>query len=69
MANELYKTDERSINEKIESLTFDPNTCIAFVDSSNNTYYYNNRINGCIFGKNNDITIASIITPITIYIN
>ena len=54
MANELYKTDERSINEKIESLTFDPNTCIAFVDSSNNTYYYNNRINGCIFGRNNE---------------
>ena len=53
MASELYKTDEDDINEKIEGLTFDPNTCIAYVDSYNNTYYYNNRINGCMLGRNN----------------
>ena len=55
IANELYKTEEESIGDKIESLVFDPNTCIAYVDSYNNTYYYNNRINGCIFGRNNEI--------------
>ena len=54
IANELYKTDENSIKEKIENLTFDPNTCIAYVDSYKNTTYYNNRINGCIFGHNNE---------------
>ena len=55
MANELYKTDEDDLSEKIESLTFDANTCIAYVDATNNVYYYNNRINGCMLGKNGAI--------------
>ncbi|MBR1416915.1 MAG: HAMP domain-containing histidine kinase [Bacilli bacterium] len=52
LANEIYDTDEDDIIEKIEGLTFDPNTCIAYVDKNNMTYYYNNRINGCMLGKN-----------------
>ena len=55
MANELYKTDEKDIMNKIENLTFDPNTCIAYIDSQNNTYYYNNRINGCMLDKNGSL--------------
>lgn len=54
MANELYNTKESELSNKIEELTFDANTCIAYVDKYNNTYYYNNRINGCIFAKNNE---------------
>ena len=54
IANELYKTDESNLKDTIENLTYDSSTCIAYVDSRNNTHYYNNRINGCIFGMNNE---------------
>ena len=53
IANALYGTAEDEVLTKIEDLTFDPNTCIAYVDSTGKGYYYNNRINGCMLGKGN----------------
>ena len=53
LANELYTTNESEIFSKVESLTFDNNTCVEYIDSNNNHYYYNNRINGCLLGNNN----------------
>ena len=53
LANELYTTNESDVFYKVESLTFDNNTCVEYIDSNNNQYYYNNRINGCLLGKGN----------------
>ena len=53
LANELYSTNANEIFTKVESLTFDNNTCLEYIDSNNNHYYYNNRINGCLLGNNN----------------
>ena len=53
LANELYTTDASDVFSKVESLTFDNNTCVEYIDSNNNQYYYNNRINGCLLGKGN----------------
>ena len=53
LANELYTTNESDVFSKVESLTFDNNTCVEYIDSNNNQYYYNNRINGCLLGKGN----------------
>ena len=53
IAKELYNTKENEIESKIDNLTFDTNICIAYVNSNNNTTYYNTRTNGCMLGKNN----------------
>lgn len=53
LANELYSTNESEIFTKVESLTFDNNTCLEYIDANNNHYYYNNRINGCLLGNGN----------------
>ena len=52
MAKEIYNTNENDIASKIESLNFDANVCIAYVDNNNNVTYYNNKINGCMLGRN-----------------
>ena len=51
LASELYNTNESEIFNKVESLTFDNNTCMEYVDATGNQYYYNNRISGCLLGK------------------
>jgi signal transduction histidine kinase len=53
LANELYNTNESELFSKIDSLTFDNNTCMEYIDNKGSHYYYNNRISGCLLGKNN----------------
>ena len=51
LANELYYTDSSELKNKMDSLTFDSNTCIAYVDKLGNVEYYNNRTKGGMRGK------------------
>ena len=51
LANELYYTKDSELKTKMDSLTFDTNTCIAFVDKIGNIEYYNNKTKGCMLGK------------------
>jgi len=51
LANELYNTDTNDLKTKMDSLSFDSNTCIAYVDNSGAIQYYNNKTKGCMLGK------------------
>jgi signal transduction histidine kinase len=50
LANDLYNTNEADIFNKVESMTFDNNTCLEYIDSLGNEYLYNNRNNTCLLG-------------------
>jgi len=54
IAKELYNTKESEIQSKIDSLTFDTNICMEYINPINTTYY-NTRINGCMLGKNDSL--------------
>ena len=54
VAKELYNTKESEIQRKIDSLTFDTNICMEYINPINTTYY-NTRINGCMLGKNDSL--------------
>ena len=34
MANEIFNTDDNAVLNKLDSMTFDNNTCVAYVDES-----------------------------------
>jgi signal transduction histidine kinase len=50
LANDLYNTSEEDIFTKVESMTFNNDTCLEYIDSVGNEYYYNNRNNTCLLG-------------------
>lgn len=53
LVNELYYTSDDELLNKIESLTFDNNTCITYIDNKGNKLFLNDRVKGCILGPNN----------------
>ena len=50
LANDIYNNQD-DLFTKLDSITFDNNTCMEYVDNSGKTIYYNNRISGCLLGK------------------
>lgn len=51
MANEIFNTDDNAVLNKLDSMTFDNNTCVAYVDESGMSYLYNNKVTGCMLGN------------------
>ena len=55
LAQQIYTIDEKEIFTKIDNMSFDSSVCLEYVDNIGNVYYYNNKVNGCLLGKNNSL--------------
>ena len=49
LATDIYNSD--NVLDKLESITFDNNTCMQYIDSNGIVHFYNNRVTSCALGK------------------
>ena len=55
LANEIYNFKDDNVIAQMENLSYENNTCLEYIDNGGRTYFYNNRISGCLLGKVDDL--------------